>query len=58
MTTLAWQRRDVASDLNNVKNTYSSWDKCMTETYCKWPAIIGIILAVIICLSIVWCLVR
>ncbi|GAB1740858.1 hypothetical protein NU219Hw_g5937t1 [Hortaea werneckii] len=58
MATLAWQRRDVASDLNNVKNTYSSWDKCMTETYCKWPAIIGIILAVIICLSILWCLVR
>ncbi|KAF7526469.1 hypothetical protein PCG10_004165 [Penicillium crustosum] len=27
--------RDTASDLESVPSTFSSWDKCMTKTYCK-----------------------
>jgi hypothetical protein len=30
MATLIWQR-----DVADVKSTFSSWDKCMTKTYCK-----------------------
>jgi len=32
MATLMWQR-DIGSDLTGVKNTYSSWDACMTKAY-------------------------
>jgi hypothetical protein len=57
MATLLWQR-DVASDVAGVKNTYSSWDACMTKAYCKWPAIIAIIIGSLIVLSLVWCVAR
>ncbi|KAK5126496.1 hypothetical protein LTR08_004761 [Meristemomyces frigidus] len=57
MATLLWQR-DVTSDFDGVKNTYSSWDSCMTKTYCKWPAIVGVIIGSLIVLSLVWCLAR
>ncbi|KAJ5545294.1 hypothetical protein N7535_006323 [Penicillium sp. DV-2018c] len=35
--------RDTASDLKSVPSTFSSWDKCMAKSYCKWPVIVGII---------------
>ncbi|KAK5115093.1 hypothetical protein LTR62_001790 [Meristemomyces frigidus] len=38
MATLRWSR-NLASDVNGIKNTYSSWDSCMTKAYCKWPVI-------------------
>jgi hypothetical protein len=27
--------RDIAGDVTNVKNSFSSWDGCMAATYCK-----------------------
>lgn len=39
MATLLWQRgisSDLSGDASSVKNTFSSWDKCMTEAYCKY----------------------
>ncbi|KAK4550777.1 hypothetical protein LTR36_000356 [Oleoguttula mirabilis] len=54
MATLLWQR-DLSTDASGVKTTFSSWDSCMTEAYCKWPAIIGIIIAALIVLSLVSC---
>ncbi|GAB7359978.1 hypothetical protein MBLNU230_g7502t1 [Neophaeotheca triangularis] len=39
-------------------NTLSSWDNCMSETYCKWPVIAAIILGSILVLSIIWCIAR
>lgn len=38
MSSLLWQRiaRDITSDVNGVKTTYSSWDTCMQKSYCKW----------------------
>jgi len=47
-----------ARDIADVQNTFSSWDQCMTEAYCKWPAIVGIIVGVLIVLSIVFCCAR
>ncbi|KAK3112986.1 hypothetical protein LTR53_010151 [Teratosphaeriaceae sp. CCFEE 6253] len=58
MATLLWQRRDLASDAANVRNTFTSWDSCMTKAYCKWPAIVGIIIGSLIVLSLLWCLFR
>lgn len=31
-----WQRDSLQTDLSNVKNTFSSWDSCMAESYCKF----------------------
>ena len=28
-------RRAITDSVNNVKSTFSSWDNCMQETYCK-----------------------
>ncbi|KAK3619459.1 hypothetical protein LTR56_024026 [Elasticomyces elasticus] len=57
MATLNWQR-DIASDAAGVKNTFSSWDQCMTKTYCKWPVIAAIIVGSLIVLSLLLCLFR
>jgi len=51
-------RQSISSDIAAVKNTYSSWDTCMTKAYCKWPAIIGIIIGSLILLSLLWCVFR
>lgn len=45
-------------DLAEVQGTFSNWDSCMTQAYCKWPAIVGIIIGCLIVLSIVWCCAR
>ncbi|KAK6432448.1 hypothetical protein LTR95_011380 [Oleoguttula sp. CCFEE 5521] len=60
MATLLWQLqpRDIASDAAGVKNTFSSWDSCMSKAYCKWPAIVGIIIGSLVALSLIWCLAR
>ncbi|KAF2464836.1 uncharacterized protein BDR25DRAFT_241235 [Lindgomyces ingoldianus] len=47
--------RDPVGD---VKDTFSSWDKCMAKTYCKWPVIVGIVVGSLIILSIVFCVAR
>ncbi|CZT15645.1 uncharacterized protein RCC_12030 [Ramularia collo-cygni] len=48
----------MADTLNGVKNTFSSWDACMSKTYCKWPVIAAIIFGSLIALSLIWCCVR
>lgn len=45
-------------DITDVQNTFSSWDSCMSEAYCKWPAIVGIIIGCLIVLSIILCCAR
>ncbi|KAH0285141.1 hypothetical protein M436DRAFT_57472 [Aureobasidium namibiae CBS 147.97] len=50
--------RDISSEVDGVKNTFSGWDQCMTKAYCKWPVIIGIVVGAVIAISVVWCLVR
>ncbi|KAF1991605.1 hypothetical protein K402DRAFT_459584 [Aulographum hederae CBS 113979] len=57
MASLMWQR-DVVQSANDVKNTFSSWDSCMSKTYCKWPVIVAIIIGSLIILSFLWCCVR
>lgn len=51
-------RRDIGSDISNTASTFSSWDSCMSEAYCKWPAIVGIIIGSLIVISIIWCCAR
>ncbi|KAK8174684.1 hypothetical protein BC567DRAFT_209905 [Phyllosticta citribraziliensis] len=36
-------RRDIASTVDAAKSSFSSWDKCMAKTYCKWPVIVVIV---------------
>ncbi|TKA68334.1 hypothetical protein B0A49_06312 [Cryomyces minteri] len=54
MAITTW-RRDITSDLSGASATFSSWDKCMQKAYCKWPAIVGIILGSLIVLSLLRC---
>jgi hypothetical protein len=28
-------KRDIVGEVNSVKNTFSSWDNCMAQSYCK-----------------------
>ncbi|CAI6339386.1 unnamed protein product [Periconia digitata] len=48
--------------LDSVKDTLSSWDKCMAKAYCKkldrWPVIAAIIVGSLIVLTIVICVAR
>ncbi|KAH9875332.1 hypothetical protein J1614_004824 [Plenodomus biglobosus] len=44
--------------LEDAKNTISSWDNCMAESYCKWPVIVGIIIGTLILISVVTCIAR
>ncbi|KAL2789299.1 hypothetical protein BJX66DRAFT_236396 [Aspergillus keveii] len=50
--------RDAASEIESAPQTFSSWDKCMEKTYCKWPVIVGIIIGGVILLSVVACIVN
>ncbi|KAF9639509.1 putative fibroin-3 related protein [Lasiodiplodia theobromae] len=52
---LALGRRDISSTIDGVKESFSSWDACMSKAYCKWPVIAGIAIAGIIIFSILWC---
>ncbi|KAF1827894.1 uncharacterized protein K489DRAFT_31237 [Dissoconium aciculare CBS 342.82] len=58
MATTSIRQRDVGSSISDVKTTYSSWDTCMEKSYCKWPAIIGIVVASLIVISLLTCLFR
>jgi hypothetical protein len=49
---------NAINDLKTVPQTFSSWDKCMQKSFCKYPAIVGIIVAVLIAISLIWCCVR
>lgn len=49
---------NAINEIKSAPQTFSSWDSCMSKAYCKWPAIIGIIIAVLIAISIIWCCVR
>ncbi|CAG8983333.1 hypothetical protein HYALB_00007461 [Hymenoscyphus albidus] len=51
-------RRAITDDVNNVKNSFSSWDNCMQASYCKWPVIAIIIVGGLILFSILWCAIR
>lgn len=46
------------NDVQSVVRTFSSWDRCMEKSYCKYPVIIGIVVAGLIVVSIIWCCVR
>ncbi|KAL1991030.1 hypothetical protein VTN49DRAFT_5534 [Thermomyces lanuginosus] len=48
---------DVGAEVASAPETFSSWDKCMEKTYCKWPVIAGIIVGSIILLSLAACLI-
>ncbi|KAK0650144.1 Protein transport protein SEC31 [Lasiodiplodia hormozganensis] len=52
---LALGRRDISGTIDGVKESFSSWDACMSKAYCKWPVIAGIAIAGIIIFSILWC---
>ncbi|KAF7165133.1 hypothetical protein CNMCM5623_009441 [Aspergillus felis] len=45
--------RDAVGDLKSAPDTFSSWDKCMAKSYCKWPVIVGIIIGAVILLSVI-----
>ncbi|KAF2859121.1 hypothetical protein K470DRAFT_265499 [Piedraia hortae CBS 480.64] len=47
--------RDIGLDIKGVPHTFSSWNTCMTKMYCKWPAIVGILIGSLIVLSILFC---
>lgn len=32
-------KRGIADEVSNVKDSFSSWDKCMEATYCKSVAL-------------------
>ncbi|KAL1960073.1 hypothetical protein VTO42DRAFT_245 [Malbranchea cinnamomea] len=49
-----WPR---ASPIDDVKNTFSSWDSCMAKSYCKWPVIVAIIVGSLIVLGVAWCII-
>ncbi|RMZ84565.1 hypothetical protein DV737_g1205, partial [Chaetothyriales sp. CBS 132003] len=50
--------RSIISDAASVPETFSSWHNCMSKAYCKWPAIVGIVIGSLILLSVVFCLVQ
>ena len=31
-------KRGITDEVNNVKDSFSSWDNCMNATYCKFVA--------------------
>ena len=51
-------RQDPSHFAAHAKETLSSWDSCMAKAYCKWPAIIGIIVASVILVSVLACCFR
>jgi hypothetical protein len=50
-------RQSAGSDISSASQTFSSWDNCMQKAYCKWPAIVGIIIGSLIILGVIGCLV-
>lgn len=58
MTKLLPRQGAAQAGAHNVQQTFSSWDNCMSKAYCKWPAIIGIIIASVVVISILVCCAR
>jgi len=52
------RRQDIVSGVSDVKDAFTSWDKCMAATYCKWPVIAIMIIGGLILFSVVWCIIR
>ncbi|KAF3387472.1 hypothetical protein F1880_001537 [Penicillium rolfsii] len=50
--------RSTVSDIESVPSTFSSWDKCMAKSYCKWPVIAAIIIASVIIIGIIGCIIN
>ncbi|KAK4202241.1 hypothetical protein QBC40DRAFT_44703 [Triangularia verruculosa] len=51
-------RRNLEGQIGDVRTAFSSWDNCMAQAYCKWPAIGLMILGGIIIFSVIWCIIR
>ncbi|KAF2762424.1 hypothetical protein EJ05DRAFT_506155 [Pseudovirgaria hyperparasitica] len=51
-------QQDLVNGIKDAPQTFSSWDKCMAKTYCKWPVIVIIIVGALIAISIIWCVAR
>jgi hypothetical protein len=49
---------NVINDIKSAPETFTSWDKCMSKAYCKWPVIAGIVIGSLIILSVLFCLVQ
>ncbi|KAL1966898.1 hypothetical protein VTN77DRAFT_3642 [Rasamsonia byssochlamydoides] len=49
--------RNAIGDIESAPSTFSSWHNCMQKAYCKWPAIIGIVIGSLVVISIIGCLV-
>jgi len=39
--------RDVVSEADSIKNTFSSWDNCMAKTYCKYASLNPLVTALL-----------
>ncbi|TQS36814.1 hypothetical protein Golomagni_02723 [Golovinomyces magnicellulatus] len=57
-TTSSLKPRLISEHVTNFKESINTWDKCMSQTYCKWPVIIGIVIGLLIVLSILTCITR
>ncbi|KAJ5635694.1 uncharacterized protein N7484_009007 [Penicillium longicatenatum] len=47
-----------ARDLASTESTFTSWDKCMAKSYCKWPVIVAIIIVSVILIAVIGCIVN
>ncbi|TID19660.1 hypothetical protein E2P81_ATG06827 [Venturia nashicola] len=50
--------KGIMGTVGDVKDSFTSWDKCMTKTYCKWPVIVVIVVGSLILLSVLFCVGR
>ncbi|ODV78600.1 uncharacterized protein CANTADRAFT_53117 [Suhomyces tanzawaensis NRRL Y-17324] len=50
--------RDLANDVTTTAGSFKSWDTCMDNTTCKIVAIVGIVLAVLVCLWLISTVIR
>jgi hypothetical protein len=41
MAAYIYARDSVGDTVDGVKDTFSSWDKCMDKTYCKYVTHVG-----------------
>ncbi|EEH47590.2 uncharacterized protein PADG_03674 [Paracoccidioides brasiliensis Pb18] len=47
-------RREGILQRRGIRQTFSSWDRCMASAYCKWPAIVAIIIGGLIIITVLW----
>ncbi|CZT47794.1 uncharacterized protein RSE6_08399 [Rhynchosporium secalis] len=55
---LLGKRVDIAGKVSGVKDSFSSWDKCMQASYCKWPVIAAIVVVSLTVISVLTCIGR